>query len=66
MSWCVTQYTHLPKQLYLKMIIAMSHWSGVRPLASPTIALQDPLWDSPHNTVAPFHVPLQFEPYAWL
>ena len=48
------------------MIIAMSHWSGVRPLASPTIALQDPLWDSPHNTVAPFHVPLQFEPYAWL
>ena len=36
------------------------HWSGLRPLVSPTVAIQDPLWDSPQNTVAPFHVPLQF------
>lgn len=32
-------YTLLPKQFYLQMFIAVSHWSGWRPLASPH-------WDS--------------------
>ena len=27
-------YTLFPKQLYLQMFIAVSHWSGLRPLAS--------------------------------
>ena len=54
---CHTIYC-LPKQLYLKMFIAMSHWSGLRPLASPIVAVQDPLWDSPQNTAVPFCVPL--------
>ena len=54
---CHTIYC-LPKQLYLKMFIAMGHWSGLRPLASPTVAVQGPLWDCPQNTAVPFCVPL--------
>jgi hypothetical protein len=29
--------TLLPKQLFLQMFVAMSHWSGSRPLASATL-----------------------------
>lgn len=30
--WCVTQWTLLPKQLYLQMLIAVGHWAGSRSL----------------------------------
>lgn len=29
----------LPKHLYLPMFIAMSHWYGLRPLASVTLSI---------------------------
>ena len=38
-------YTLLPQQLYLQTFIAMSHWSGARPLAS-TLSTLYPHWDS--------------------
>jgi hypothetical protein len=37
-SWCVTQYTPLQKQLCLQMSIVMSHWRGLRLLASVTLS----------------------------
>lgn len=30
--WCVTQWTLLPKQLYLQMLIAVGRWTGSRSL----------------------------------
>jgi len=33
MSQCVLQYILLPKKLHVQVLIAMSHWSGWRPLA---------------------------------
>ena len=50
--------THFSKQLHLKMFIAMGHWSGLRPLASLTVALHVPLWYFPHNIVSTFLVPI--------
>ena len=44
--WCVTQYILLPKQLYLQMFIALSHWSGSRALASAIVSILDPHWTS--------------------
>ena len=38
----ITQYTLLPTHLHLQMFIAMSHWSGSRPLASATPSILDP------------------------
>ena len=46
MSQCVPQYIPLSTHLYLQMFIAMSHWSGLRPLASATLSILDPYWDS--------------------
>ena len=43
---CHRVYTLLPKQLYLQMFIAMSHWSGSRPLDSATLSILDPHQDS--------------------
>ena len=54
------QYAVLPKEIYQKIFIAMGGWSGLRVVASPTVALEDPLWNSPHNTAAPFYVHLHF------
>jgi hypothetical protein len=42
---CHTLYP-LPKHLYLPMFIAMSHWSGSRPLVSATLSILGPQWDS--------------------
>jgi hypothetical protein len=36
-SWCVTQYTPLSKQLYLQMFISKNHWFGSRTLTSATL-----------------------------
>ena len=44
---CHTVYTPLPKQIDLQMFIAVNHWSHVRPLASATLSILDPHWDSP-------------------
>ena len=38
----VTQYTLLPTHLYLRMFIALSHWSVSKPLASATVSIPDP------------------------
>lgn len=40
--YAVSQYTLLPKQLYLEMFIAVSHWTGLRALASATLTILDP------------------------
>jgi hypothetical protein len=42
----VPQYTSLLKHLHLQMFIAMSHWSGLRPLSSATPSIVNPHWDS--------------------
>ena len=39
---CVPQYIPLSTHLHLQMFIAMSHWSGSRPLASATLSIVDP------------------------
>ena len=39
---CATQSTLLSILLCLQMFIAMSHWSGLRPLASATLSILDP------------------------
>lgn len=57
-SWCVTgcHTLHvLATQLYLRMFLAMRHWSGVRPLASPAVIIQDLL----RVTGGPFYEPSQ-------
>jgi hypothetical protein len=56
MSPCVTQYTLYPKQLLLQMFIAMSNWSGPRPLSSATLSILG-LIEIPlrHRTVALSH-----------
>ena len=41
-SQCVPQHTFLSTHLYLQMFIAMSHWSGSRPLATATHSILDP------------------------
>lgn len=38
----VTQYTLLPKQLYLRMFITVSHWPGLKPLASAVTSVLYP------------------------
>ena len=45
-SQCVPQYTFLSTHLYLGMFFAMSHWSGLRSLASATLPILDPHRDS--------------------
>ena len=42
----VTQHILLSTHLYLQMLIAMGHWCGWRPLASATLSILDPHWDS--------------------
>jgi len=42
----ITQYTLLPTHLHLQMFIAMSHWSGSRPLASATPSILGLHWYS--------------------
>lgn len=42
--WCITQYIPLPQQLNLQMFIAVSVWSGSRPLASITPSTLNPHW----------------------
>lgn len=37
-SWYVIEYTCLPKQFYLQMFTAMSHWSGSGSLASAILS----------------------------
>jgi hypothetical protein len=46
MSQCVPQYFPLSTHLHLQMFIAMSHWSGSRPLASLTPSILDAHPDS--------------------
>lgn len=48
MSQCVPQYIPLSTHLHLQMFIAMSHWSGSRPLASVTLSILDPHQGSSH------------------
>ena len=43
----VSQYTLLPKRLSLEMLMAVSHWSGLRPLACATPSI--PHQDSPQS-----------------
>ena len=45
-SQFVTQYNILCTHLCLQMLIAMSHWSGLRPLASATLYILDSNRDS--------------------
>jgi hypothetical protein len=45
-SQCVPQFTLLSTLLCLQMFIAMTHLSGVRPLASASLSILDPRWDS--------------------
>ena len=40
----VPQYTSLLKHLHLQMLIAMSHWSGLRALAWTTLPILESLW----------------------
>jgi hypothetical protein len=47
-SQCVPQYTLLSTLPYMQMFIAMSHWSGSRPLASVTLSILDPHQGSSH------------------
>ena len=42
-SQCAPQYSPLSTHLHLQMFIAMSHWSGLRPLAPATPSILDPL-----------------------
>lgn len=42
MSQYVPQYTVLFILLCLQIIIAMTHWSGTRPLASATLSVLEP------------------------
>ena len=42
----ITQYTLSSKQIHLQMFIAMSHWFGLRSLASATLSKLDPQRDS--------------------
>lgn len=51
MLWYVPQYTLLPKQVHLQTFIIMIHPSGPRPLASSTLSIQDPHWDSSSYSV---------------
>jgi hypothetical protein len=44
--WYVTQYTLLPKELFMQMFVAMRHWSSLRSLASAILSILDPYWDS--------------------
>lgn len=46
MSWCSPQHNLLPKQFYLQRVIAVSHWSGLRPLTSASLSILDPPRDS--------------------
>ena len=39
------QCTLLPKNLYLQMFVALSHWSSSKPLASATLSVLDSQWD---------------------
>lgn len=43
---CVTQSTFLSKYLSLQMFVAVSHWTGSRLLASATLSILGPEWDS--------------------
>lgn len=45
-SHCVPQYTYLAILSCLQMFIAMACWSGLRPLASSTLSILEPLQDS--------------------
>ena len=45
-SHCVPQYTLLSTYLHSQIFVAMSHWSGSRPLVSATPSILDPHWDS--------------------
>lgn len=45
-SSCVPRNTFLSQQLCFSMFIAMSHWSGLMPLASATLSKLDLLLDS--------------------
>lgn len=44
--WCVTRSTLLSKQLPLKMFTKVSHWCGLRPLASVILSEWGPRLDS--------------------
>jgi hypothetical protein len=41
-SQCVPQYTLLSIHLCLQIFIAVTHWSGLRPLAAATLSVLDP------------------------
>jgi hypothetical protein len=43
---CAPHYTLLSTLLCLQMSIAMTPWSGTRPLASATLSILEPHWDS--------------------
>ena len=45
-SWCIPKYNLLYTHLYLQMFIAISHWSGSRPLASATPSILNSHQDS--------------------
>ena len=45
-SCCVSYSIPFVYTFYLQMSIAMSHWSGLRPLASAILSILDPHWVS--------------------
>jgi hypothetical protein len=45
-SQCVLQFIPLSTNLHLQMFTVMSHWSGLRSLASVTPLILDPHWNS--------------------
>ena len=45
MTQYIAQYTLLSTHLHLQILITLSHWSGLRPLASATLSILDPHGD---------------------
>ena len=62
MSQCVPQYTPLSTHLHLQMFIAMTPWSGMRPLASATLSVLEPRWNSSH---VPYCCPVSWRFYSF-